>query len=213
MSPDRTLTEPRTSRRLRRRILRHYLPLAIASGVVPLLFMTFPHSGTFPKGFPAGQSGQHGGAQAGPSQQGPGHQIPPELLEQIPREHRGQIPGLTPSSREVDGRSFERRLTTASGYLALGLLAVALLIGPTNLLLRRRNPISSYLRRDIGAWTAFFSGVHLIVSLTVHGSGEIHDFLDFFVVDGKPLTNRFGWGTPVVHETIGLLQTLVDFTD
>lgn len=136
---------------------------------------------------------QHWGGQP-PPQQGGGHQIPKEQLEQIPEQHRGQIPGLSPTSEEVDDRSFERRLTTATGYVALALLALTLLIGPANLLLRRRNPVSSYLRRDVGAWTAAFSGVHVIVSLKVHGSGQIRDFLHFFVADGSPLRNSFGLG-------------------
>jgi DMSO/TMAO reductase YedYZ heme-binding membrane subunit len=46
----------------------------------------------------------------------------------------------------------------------------------------------------VGAWTALFSGVHVIVSLTVHGSGQIRDFLTFFVADGSPLRNSFGLG-------------------
>ena len=152
-------------------------------------------SGTFPKDVPAGQGGpmQHGAGQA-PPQQGGGHQIPPEILEQIPEEHRSQIPGLSPTAEEIDDRSFERRLTTATGYVALGLLALTLLIGPANLLLRRRNPVSSYLRRDVGAWTALFSVAHVVVSLMVHGSGQIQHFLDFFVADGSPLRNSFGLG-------------------
>ena len=84
----RPLTEPRTNRDLRRRLLRHYAPLAVASAVVLVLFMTLPRfdpgkqvdifSGTFPKDFPAGQTGpmQHGGGQP-PPQQGGAHQIPP----------------------------------------------------------------------------------------------------------------------------------------
>jgi sulfoxide reductase heme-binding subunit YedZ len=152
-------------------------------------------SGTFPKDFPGGQTGamQHGPGQP-PSQQGGGHQIPKEKLEQIPEQHRAQIPGLSPTSQEVDDRSFWRRLTTATGYVALALLALTLLIGPANLMFRRRNPVSSYLRRDVGAWTALFSGVHVVVSLKVHGSGRLGDFVHFFVVDGNPLTNSFGWG-------------------
>src|SRR5918996_1340953 len=203
----RPLTEPRSKRGLRRRLLHHYLPLALGSTVVLVLFMTLPRfdaskyspgdifSGTFPKDFPAGQSGrmQHGDSQT-PPPQGGGHQIPKEKLEQIPEQHRAQIPGLSPTSEEVDDRSFWRRLTTASGYVALALLALTLLIGPANLLLRRRNPVSSYLRRDVGAWTALFSGVHVVVSLKVHGSGRLGDFVHFFVVDGNPLTNSFGWG-------------------
>jgi sulfoxide reductase heme-binding subunit YedZ len=148
-------------------------------------------TGTFPKDFPAGQAGpmQHRGGE-----QGGGHQIPKEKLEQIPEQHRSQIPGLSPTAEEVDDRSFWRRLTTATGYVALGLLALTLLIGPANLLLRRRNPVSSYLRRDVGAWTAFFSGVHVIPALWVHGTGQIRDFLHFFVVDGSLLRTSFGLG-------------------
>jgi sulfoxide reductase heme-binding subunit YedZ len=194
----RPLTEPRTSRDLRRRLLRHYLPLALASAAVLVLFMTLPRfdsgkqvdifSGTFPKDFAAGESGsmQHGRAQT-PPQQGGGHQIPPQ-------HGRRQAPSVSPTAEEVEDRSSARRLTTATGYVALALLALTLLIGPATLLLRRRNPVSSYLRRDVGAWTAVFSGVHVIVSLTVHGSGQIRDFLDFFVADGSLLTNSFGLG-------------------
>jgi sulfoxide reductase heme-binding subunit YedZ len=201
----RPLTEPRANRHLRRRLLRHYLPLALGSAVVLLLFMTLPRfdsgkqvdifTGTFPKDFPTGQAGpmQHGPGQP-PPQQGGGHQIPKEKLEQIPEQHRSQIPGLSPTSEEVDDRSFFRRLTTATGYVALVLLALTLLIGPANLLLRRRNPVSSYLRRDVGALTALFSAGHVVVSLEVHGSGQIRDFLHFFVTNGSPLTNSFGWG-------------------
>jgi hypothetical protein len=46
----------------------------------------------------------------------------------------------------------------------------------------------------VGAWTALFSGVHVIVSLTVHGRGDIRHFVDFFVADGSPLRNSFGLG-------------------
>lgn len=196
----RPSNQPRTSGDLRRRLLRHHLPLALAGAVVLLLFMSLTRfdstkytqgdlfTGTFPKEFPAGQSGpmQHGAGQP-PQQQGGGHQIPPE-------HGGGQSSSPTPSREEIDDRSSVRRFTTATGYVALALAALTLLIGPANLLLRRRNPVSSYLRRDVGAWAAVVSGVHVIVSLKVHGSGQIRDFLNFFVVDGSPLRNSFGLG-------------------
>jgi sulfoxide reductase heme-binding subunit YedZ len=152
-------------------------------------------SGTFPREFAAGQSGQQGGGQ--PSEQrGGGHQPPQQQGggHQPPQQGEGHAPSVSPSGEEVDERSFRRQLTTGTGYIALVLLALTLLIGPANLLLRGRNPVSSYLRRDVGAWTALFSGVHVVVSLTVHGSGRISHFLDFFVADGSPLTNSFGLG-------------------
>jgi sulfoxide reductase heme-binding subunit YedZ len=213
----RPLTEPRSRGDLRRRLLRHHLPLAVASAVVLLLFMGLPRfdaskypqadifSGTFPREFAAGEAGQHGGGQAGPMEQGGGHQPPQQGGgHQPPQQGRGhqplqqqgesQAPSVSPSAEEVEDRSFRRRFTVATGYVALALLALTLLIGPANLVLRKRNPVSSYLRRDVGAWTALFSGVHVIVSLMVHGSGQISHFFDFFVADGSPLGNSFGLG-------------------
>jgi len=111
-----------------------------------------------------------------------------------------------------------QQLTVASGYVALGLLGLTLLIGPANLLLRRRVPISNYLSRDVGTWAAIFSVVHVIVVLLAHvnGSGLIASFLHFFVTeDGKPLTNSFGlgnWtGLVALVVVVGLLAISSDF--
>jgi sulfoxide reductase heme-binding subunit YedZ len=84
--------------------------------------------------------------------------------------------------------------TVATGYVATVLLALTLLIGPANLLLGRRNPVSSYLRRDLGTWTAVFSVVHVIVGFQVRGDGGVFGFLDFFVTNGRPLLDSFGLG-------------------
>jgi methionine sulfoxide reductase heme-binding subunit len=99
-----------------------------------------------------------------------------------------------------------RGFTVATGYVALGLLALTLLIGPVNLLRRQRNPVSSYLRRDVGAWTATFSVIHVIYGLRVHGSGGIlnNAFFDYFIADGRPLINSFGLGN-----WTGLLATVI----
>jgi sulfoxide reductase heme-binding subunit YedZ len=92
--------------------------------------------------------------------------------------------------RETEA-NFIQRSTVATGYVALGLLGLTLLIGPANLVLRRRNPISSYLRRDVGTWTAIASLVHVILAFGVNGRGEV---LDFFVRGGRPLLNSAGLG-------------------
>jgi methionine sulfoxide reductase heme-binding subunit len=103
--------------------------------------------------------------------------------------------GFEPASLEPGSRGFISRSTRATGYVALGLLALTLLIGPTNLLLRRRNPVSSYLRRDAGTWTAIFSVIHVILGFqTGHRDAGAFGFLDFFFADGAPLTNRIGLG-------------------
>ena len=135
----RSSNPPRTGGDWRRRLLRHHTPLALASAVALVLFMSLP---LFALG-----------------------------------GNRG---------------TFIRQSTFATGYVALALLALTLLIGPANLLLRRRTPISTYLRRDIGTWTTIFSVVHVVLGFDVHGTGRLSDSLRYFVVDGRPLLNSFG---------------------
>jgi DMSO/TMAO reductase YedYZ heme-binding membrane subunit len=101
--------------------------------------------------------------------------------------------GFDPGRLGPGSDAFVSRLTTSSGYVALGLLGLTLLVGPANLLLRRRNPVSTYLRRDLGTWTAIFSVIHVIAGFEV-GDGGTFGFLDFFVADGRPLTSSFGLG-------------------
>jgi sulfoxide reductase heme-binding subunit YedZ len=141
----------------------------------------------------AGQApGQgHGGAPtAAPADHGAAQAVPSD-------------PNAT-NARRAQSR-FDQRLTVATGYIATGLLSFTLLIGPANLLLRRRNPVSSYLRRDAGMWTAAFSVVHVIVGLQVHSNGQISGFLTyFFGRDGSPLLNSFG-----LANWVGLAATVI----
>src|SRR5262249_43131688 len=136
----------------------------------------------------AGHAGPPPGAgHAGPPQ-GAGHQGPPTAAVAAPPMD---------ASSDHETRLFLGRLTTATGYVALGLLAFTLLVGPANLLFRRRNPVSSYLRRDAGMWTAIVSLVHVVVGFQVHGPpGPLGERLlaYFFAPDGSPLTNDFGMG-------------------
>lgn len=119
---------------------------------------------------------------------------------------------LTAASPSHGGFSI-RQLASPTGDVALVLLAVTLLIGPANLLLRRRNPVNSYLRRDVGAWTAVLSLVHVVVGFQGHGGGAL-GFVDFFVADGKPLTNSFGLGNWTgLAATVIVVGLLVISTD
>ncbi len=225
--------QPAKSGDQRRRLLRHHLLLALASAVVLVLFMTLPtfeankytpgdiFSGTFPKDYGEGGAAEHAGGpirqqQGGehqiPQQAGQDHQIPQERLEQTQQHGGGQT-----SSSDGTRHSFlglpARQFTFATGYLATGLLGLTLLIGPANLLLRRRNPVSNYLSRDIGTWAAIFSVVHVIFGLEVHAG--ITDPLRMFVSDGSPLTNSFGlanWtGLVATLIVVGLLAISSDF--
>jgi sulfoxide reductase heme-binding subunit YedZ len=197
-----------TGRDLRARVLRHHAPLAVASAAVLVAFLTVPlfdanahpppdiFSGALPQ--PRGAQMDHGPGQVGPMDHGP-----------------GQVGPMDHGPGEEQHRSAMRRLTVATGYVALGLLALTLLIGPANLLLRRRNPVSNYLRRDVGTWTAIASVVHVILGLQVHGGGRISAFLSYFVTpDGGPLLNGFGlgnWtGLGALLITLGLLAISSD---
>jgi hypothetical protein len=245
MQPDGSSKQPRASGDLRRRLLRHHLPLALASAAVLVLFMSlprfdanvYPHADLFSGTFPqqrerggderiadagrqgeedgrrqtdpgdGGQTEQHGGGQ---TEQDSGGQSEEHGGDQREQHSGGQAERRGPRQPEEHGGSrteqdgggqpslsflglSNRGFTVATGYVALVLLGITLLIGPANLLLRRRNPVSSYLRRDVGAWTAIFSVVHVIYGLQVHD--RLSDFLNYFVTpDGNPLTNSFGLG-------------------
>lgn len=60
------------------------------------------------------------------------------------------------------------RLSMATAYTSLALLALTLLIGPWNVIRSRRNPVSSDFRRDVGIWTAITGVAHVVVGLQVH---------------------------------------------
>ena len=206
-------------RDLRRRLLLHHLPIALASAGALVLFMTlsafnvtaYPHADILSGALPR-QDGDHGamdhggGTSPGMMHHG-GHHMGP-------MDHGGHHMG---SMSHGGDRLFTRQFIVASGYIALGLLALTLLIGPANLLLRRRTPVSNYLSRDVGTWAAIFSVVHLVVALEhANGSGMTASFLQFFVApNGGLLTNSFGLGnwTGLVALVIvlGLLAISNDF--
>jgi len=152
------------------------------------------------------------------SGQAAGHQMP------TPAQGGGADLTTEPSSNQhgaaslMQYRGMLSRFTTATGYVALGLLALTLLVGPINLLVRRRNPISSYLRRDVGVWTAIVSVVHVIAGFQVHGPpGALDERIlrYFFARDGSPLLDTFGlgnWtGLAATLIVVGLLAISSDF--
>lgn len=71
-----------------------------------------------------------------------------------------------------------RRWGLATAYVALGWLALTLLIGPWNALRGRANPLSQDLRRDIGIWAALLGIAHTLVGAKVHMGG---DWRSYFV--------------------------------
>jgi len=64
------------------------------------------------------------------------------------------------------------KLSFATAYPALGLMALTLLIGPWNYLAGKRMPISSDWRRDVGIWAAVFAIAHTAIGQDVHLRGR-----------------------------------------
>ena len=69
------------------------------------------------------------------------------------------------------------RLSMATGYTSVVLIAWALLIGPWRVLRGRRAPVSTDLRRDVGIWGALFGVAHVVTGLQVHLGDPIKYFV------------------------------------
>src|SRR5215213_1181886 len=99
------------------------------------------------------------------------------------------------------------RLSMATAYVALGLLAATLAIGPLNILRRRPNPVSTDLRRDIGIWAGLIGIVHMIVGLQVHLRGTPMRYFIYGPKEPSPSKIRFDAFGLANHT--GLIATLI----
>jgi sulfoxide reductase heme-binding subunit YedZ len=70
------------------------------------------------------------------------------------------------------------RMSLGAAYAALIFLAATLLISPYYALRKKRIPLSSHLRRDLGIWTAIFALLHTYVGFQVYGSIR---FMEYFI--------------------------------
>lgn len=60
----------------------------------------------------------------------------------------------------------------STAYPALFLLLLTLVIGPLQVLLRRRVPVSQDLRRDVGIWAGMVTMAHVVIGQQVHFRGR-----------------------------------------
>ena len=186
---------------LRRRLLVHHAPVALGSLLILALFM----------GLTPFTSGGYAELDTGAD----GVLPRPREPMRMPMGDAGHRAAGQGFAFDLPDRLSVSQLTVATGYVATVLLGLTLLVGPANLLFRRRNPVSSYLRRDVGTWTVMFSIVHVILGLQLHGSGGLNGFLGYFVArDGGVLLNSFGlgnWtGLAAVVVAVGLLAISTD---
>ena len=81
----------------------------------------------------------------------------------------------------------------STAYIGLLLLAVTLLIGPLNLIRKKNNPISGYLRRDIGIWAGIISILHVVFGLQRHFTDKMWLYFVRETEHGYvPIINVFG---------------------
>ena len=106
----------------------------------------------------------------------------------------------------LDSPDWKFRLSIATGYAAMGFLALTLVVGPWTLMRGRPTPLSTDFRRDLGYWSAILGLLHVVFGIQVH-MGNI--WLYFFSgsrerVEWIPRSDLFGW-----TNHLGLLATLV----
>jgi sulfoxide reductase heme-binding subunit YedZ len=92
----------------------------------------------------------------------------------------------------------------ATAYGSLVLLAWSLMIGPWNKLRGRPNPVSGYLRRDIGIWAGVLGIAHVVLGLQVHWVGRM--WVYFVLPDTLRFTQWMVFGTA---NYVGLGATLI----
>ena len=206
-----------TSGNWRYRILRFHTPLALASAVIIFLWMSLPFfQASGHQGSPQSTQATNHQSASQAHDQGTGHQVQPQADGAAPPMNHGA--DQTVNLDRIQNRLFIARFTTATGYVALGFLGLTLLIGPANLLLRRRTPVSTYFARDVGMWAAIVSVIHVIAGFFVHGPPAPlgQRMLYYFLApNGSPLTNNFGWGNwtglAATVIVVGLLTISSDF--
>ncbi|MDB5083050.1 MAG: Protein-methionine-sulfoxide reductase heme-binding subunit MsrQ [Chloroflexi bacterium] len=101
--------------------------------------------------------------------------------------------------------SFEETLSIGLGYVSLVLLAVTLMIGPFNLLRKRKNPVNINFRRDVGIWSGITACLHVVFSFQIYPGKSI---LNFFV-GNNPQTLSPTFGLFELSNNVGLVGTLI----
>jgi len=84
-------------------------------------------------------------------------------------------------------------LSLLFAYESLGFLLFTLVIGPLNVALGRRNPVSTDIRRDAGLVAAGAAFVHVFFSLQHHFRGRVSEY--FFVTAAN---------LPIRHDVFGI---------
>ena len=99
-------------------------------------------------------------------------------------------------------RDFITFIAQSTAYISLVILAVTLLVGPANLLLKKKNPVSANFRRDIGITGGILALIHSVTGLFVHLRGKM--WLYFLNDNHQVRLDNFG-----LANYTGVIATLV----
>jgi len=106
----------------------------------------------------------------------------------------------------LDDSDVIHRLSMATAYAGLLFLAAALIIGPLNVLRGAPNPVSTYLRRDIGIVAGVLALAHTIIGLLVHFRGDPLQYFFYRTPTGIGSLRHDLFGAA---NYVGLVATLV----
>lgn len=107
----------------------------------------------------------------------------------------------------LDAKNSKSLLSMSTAYTGMILLAVTLAIGPLNLIQNKINPVSTFVRRDIGIWAGVVSIIHVIIGLQVHFGGQFTKYF-FHVTDTSDLVSIRFDAFGLANHT-GLIATLI----
>lgn len=98
-------------------------------------------------------------------------------------------------------------ITDVSGYISVVVISISLIIGSINILLNRKNPVSSYFRRDIGITGGILAVIHSVTGLFVHFRGNMWQYFSVKTNTGYQIRlDDFG-----LANYTGLISTLLIF--
>jgi|ERR1035437_244869 sulfoxide reductase heme-binding subunit YedZ len=103
-------------------------------------------------------------------------------------------------------------VTQASGFISIIILSISLVIGSINLLMKNKNPISTYLRRDISIIGGTLAVIHSIAGLFVHLRGKNWQYFLNKTEDGYSIRlDNFGLAnyTGLISALIVLLLLII----
>jgi len=103
--------------------------------------------------------------------------------------------------------SIVESISISTAYICILFFVAALSIGPIYLLLSRIHPVSIYLRRDLGIWSAVLAIIHTVAGLQVHLEGKM--WLYFLYPPDKPHIIPVRYDPFGLTNHLGLVCTLI----